>query len=300
MISVIIPTYKNRGQFLANLKHNLQYLKGIEIIVVNDNPKESLKKDLRLFHDREKVVNNFVVVENERNLGFGQSVNKGVAKAKNPYIMLLNDDVILKDNDFEKAVDHFKKDHNLFAVSFAQIEKNKNIVGKNILYWKKGFIHHEKKHDMKTGSNAWAEGGACIIDKAKFNMMGGFNTLYSPFYWEDVDLSYQAYRYGFHVLFDSEIQVIHHHESTIGRVFSTHYIQTIAFRNQLLFIWKNIDSLRLLSEHFIYFFPTVAKGGVPFIRGFFQTIPYLWTILVWKNNHRNLKPIISDSKLTLP
>ncbi len=292
MISIIIPTY-NKNILLQNLKRNIPYLKDYEIIVVNDNPETSMKQDIEVFK-------NVHLIENNINFGFGMSINKGVAQAKNPYIMLLNDDVVLKDSSFTKALDWFKKDSKLFAVSFAQIEKNKNIVGKNILYWKKGFIHHEKKHDMKTGLNAWAEGGTCIIDKAKFNMLGGFNSVYSPFYWEDVDLSYQAYRYGFHVLFDSEIQVIHYHESTIGHVFNKQYIRTIAFRNQLLFIWKNIDDPKLLAEHLLYLIPTLIKGGALFIKGFLQALPYVWGISIWKNKQHNLTQVINRSKRILP
>lgn len=292
MISVIIPTYKKKV-CLENLQKNISFLKDYEIIIVNDNPMISMEQDIQLF-------TNIRLIENETNVGFGTSVNSGIAMARSPYVMLLNDDVLLKDNSFLNALDHFKKDKKLFAVSFAQIEKNKTIVGKNLIYWKNGFIHHIKHKDMKTGDSAWAEGGACLIDRVKYNTVGGFNTIFSPFYWEDVDLSYQAYRYGFHVIFDSTIQVIHHHESTIRHEFEQNYIQSIAFRNQLLFIWKNIDDVGLLGEHLIHLIPTIIKGGVPFLKGFFQTFPYLWSIIIWKIKHRHLRQVINKVRHMLP
>lgn len=292
MISVIIPTYK-KSICLQNLRENIPYLKEYEIIIVNDNPDIRMKQDTATFK-------NVRLIENETNCGFAESMNKGVAHAKNPYIMFLNDDVVLTDSSFTKALDWFKKDSKLFAVSFAQIEKNDHTVGKNILYWEKGFIHHEKKDDMQTGFNAWAEAGACMIDKDKFTVIGGFNKLYSPFYWEDVDLSYQAYRHGFRVVFDSKIRVIHHHESTISHVFDKQYIRGVAFRNQLIFIWKNIDEFSLLGEHALYLFPAILKGGFPFVKGFFQALLYLWSILLWKSRHRHLKNVISKAKRTLP
>lgn len=292
MISIIIPTYK-KNLCLQNLKKNIPYFKEYEIIIVNDNPETKMKQDIQHFK-------NVHLIENHINSGFGVSINKGVTQAKNPYIMLLNDDVVLKDTSYENSLNYFKKDHNLFAVSFAQIEKNGTIVGKNKVYWKKGFIHHTKQNDLKSGCNAWAEGGACLIDKSKFNAVGGFDKRYSPFYWEDVDLSYQAYRHGFYIMFDSSIQLIHHHESTIGQIFDKKFVQSIAFRNQLLFIWKNIDDFILLYEHVLYLISAIIKGRVFFIKGFLQALPYIPSILAWKIKQSNLKQVINRKKRTLP
>lgn len=262
MISVIIPTYKNRGQFLANLKHNLQYLKSLEIIVVNDNPEQSLKDTI----DSSKVV----LIENRGNLGFGESVNKGVEKATRPYIMLLNDDVLLQDDSFLKAKSHFKN-KKVFAVGFAQKEKDGNIVGKNSIFWERGLVLHKKAADTSFGENGWAEGGACLIDKKKFQELGGFDPLYSPFYWEDIDLSYRARRAGYTIIFDPGIVVEHHHESTIGKYFSSDFVKTIAFRNQFLFMWKNATIKEKLT-HFLFLPFNICyyllKGEFAFVKGF--------------------------------
>ncbi|PJE58197.1 MAG: glycosyltransferase family 2 protein, partial [Candidatus Portnoybacteria bacterium CG10_big_fil_rev_8_21_14_0_10_36_7] len=45
--------------------------------------------------------------------------------------------------------------------------------------------------------------------------LNGFDELYSPFYWEDIDLSYRAWKTGYTVLFDPQVLVEHHHETTI-------------------------------------------------------------------------------------
>ncbi len=49
MISVIIPTYKKKEQLIRNLAHNLPFFKECEIIVVNDNPAESIVEDIKQF-----------------------------------------------------------------------------------------------------------------------------------------------------------------------------------------------------------------------------------------------------------
>lgn len=272
MISIIIPTYKNRQKFLANLKHNLNYLKDMEIIIVNDDPLSSLK-------DEFKTIKNCILIENNVNLGFGESVNKGVQKAHNPYVMLLNDDVILQDDTFKKTLSLFKKDLRLFAVGFSQKEKDNIIVGSNLLYWKRGLFFHAKAHLDHQGYNGWAEGGASMMDKSKFEELGGFDGAYAPFYWEDIDLSYRAWKSGYHILFDPSVTVIHHHESTIGTYFDKSVVKTIAFRNQFIFIWKNISDTNFKWSHVLLLpynlFYYSFKGEWTFLKGFIMAFPYL-------------------------
>lgn len=244
MFSIIIPVYKNKEPFLDNLRHNYPYIKDNEIIIVNDDPEESLKKDLVAYPD-------IILLENEKNLGFGQSINKGIKRSSQQYLFLLNSDVVLENKDYQSVLSHYKNNSQLFAVSLGQKEKDGSIVGKNEIYWKNGLFLHKKARNITSGNNAWAEGGSCIIDKQKLIQLDYFDPLYSPFYWEDLDLSYRAWKYGFTILFDSSIIVTHHHESTIRKYFTDSQIKTIAFRNQLIFIWKNITDHKLLINHLL-------------------------------------------------
>ena len=290
MISIIIPTYIKK-QLLQNISKNMQFFTGCEVIVVNDNPKESLKDDLKAFK-------NFTLIENNQNLGFARSVNRGVRKAAKKYVLLLNDDVLLFDDTYKNAIGLFEKNPLLFAVSFAQKERDNAIVGKNILYWKKGLIFHAKAKDMKFGYNAWADGGSCLIDKNKFLQLGGFDSIYTPFYWEDIDLSYHAWKQGYKILFDPTILVQHRHESTIGKYYSQRFIKITAYRNQLIFIWKNITDPLFLLQHFL-FLPYnciyyLFKGEKEFILGFVDALKTINPIFT-KRRIDNLK--ISDRKI---
>lgn len=283
MISVIIPTYKNKEQFLDNLKHNAEYLKSCEIIIVNDNPSENLEKDLEKYE-------NLVLIQNKKNLGFGLSVNKGVNEAKNNYVMLLNSDVILRDSSFKHALALFEQNKALFAVGFAQIEKKSDKVGKNTLFWFHGLMHHNKAPNLNYGYTAWAEGGTCMIDKEKFTKLGGFDPLYSPFYWEDVDLSYRAWKNGYQIVFEPEIIVDHHHESTIGKYFSNHMIKTISYRNQLIFTWKNITDFKLFYSHLFFLLPNIfyfiIKKDFSFFKGFMKALGKITIIMERRRNQK--------------
>jgi len=261
MITVIIPVYKNIDLFLNNLKHNLKFLRSCQIIIVNDDPSKSIKKEVKQLKNK-----NIILIENKKNLGFGMSIDVGSNYACNDYLFLLNSDVVLNDNQYLFALDHFKKNPNLFAVSFAQKEKNNQIMGKNIIYWKNGLFHHQKATNLKFGRTAWAEGGSCLIDKKKFNFLGGFDEIYSPFYWEDVDLSYRAWKSGFEIIFEPKILVEHHHQSTINKYFNKEIIKKIAFRNQVIFCWKNIADKNLFINHL------TNLPKIIFEKGFFDAL----------------------------
>ncbi|QQS44096.1 glycosyltransferase family 2 protein [Candidatus Roizmanbacteria bacterium] len=268
-ISVIIPTYRNTEVLLKNLKHNLPYLDGCEIIVVNDYPKQTIKKDLNQFAQ-------IRVIENMTNKGFAGTVNTGVREATRDYILLLNDDVKLLNSSYKKAFDQLQEDKTLFAVSFAQKETNGSIVGKNMIYWKNGFLQHQAVKPDTAGPNAWAEGGSCLVDKKKFDELHGFDEMFNPFYWEDIDLSYRAWKKGYRIEFNPQILVEHHHETTISSHFQKDRIEAIAYRNQLLFTWKNISSWDLLIAHKLHLIKrlvsAIMKNDVNFLEGFIQAL----------------------------
>jgi len=278
MISVIIPSYRNKKMLIKNLNNNMQFFKNLEVIVINDYPEESLKKELKKFK--------IILIENDRNLGFGQSVNKGVIKATNNLILILNSDVVINNNNFISSTEYFKEHKKAFAVAFAQKGNNNSLVGKNKIYWKYGFIRHKSNKDLTYGVSSWAEGGASMLDRDKFIKLGGFDELFTPFYWEDIDLSYRAWKSGYEIIFDPKIIVNHNHESTISNYFNNEYIKTISYRNQFIFIWKNILNIRLLFEHIILLIPNsfyfFIKGEFSFFKGFFNAVYKLFEIL----NHR--------------
>ena len=294
MISVVIPQYKGKDNFYTHLKHNLPFFKDCEVIVVNDYPEVPLALEMAELFPQVKVI------ENEKNLGFAGAVSKGVCVATNQFVLLLNNDVILNDNSFQNALSHFKKNKDLIAVSFQQTEKDGSFVGSNTIYWQNGFFQHSKSNSKKCDINGWAEGGSMIFDKKKYDTLFGLDTLYSPFYWEDVDLSYRAWKAGYTILFDPQITVQHHHESTIAAHFNSSQIKSVAYRNQLNTIWKNISDRKMIFEHIFYLLKNLItyplKGDMDFLRGFWmaaQLSREIWKKRIkqkslWKKSDREI------------
>ncbi|PJE62804.1 hypothetical protein COU88_02965, partial [Candidatus Roizmanbacteria bacterium CG10_big_fil_rev_8_21_14_0_10_39_6] len=244
-ISVVIPVYKNKEDFLKNLRTNVEYLKSCEIIIVNDDP-----QDFELKNAVKSICPTCLYIQNDRNMGFGLSVNRAITLAKNSYIMLLNSDVILFDASYIQAQKRLEKSKRLFAVGFAQIEKGGSIVGANTGKFTEGLFVHSGKICAKQCATLWPEGGSCLLNKDIFTKLGGYDGMYSPFYWEDVDLGYRAWKNNYTVIFMPSILVKHHHETTIRRYFPDWRIRFIAQRNQLLFVWKNME-VKYIAQHML-------------------------------------------------
>lgn len=304
-LSIVIPTYKNKRLFFDNLIHNLQFFDGNEIIIVNDDPEEEIKNELTMYLREKKFKNlqNITIFDNKKNLGFGGAVNLGIRKTSNELVMILNSDVRLISNSYLKVFSYFKKNKNLLAVAFAQKENDGSIVGKNTIYWQRGMFFHKKNDNLVYGRTAWFEGGAAVINKEKFLELAGYDNLYTPFYWEDIDLSYRGYKRGYEIIFDPSIIVEHHHQSTIGKYFTKNFTEVIAFRNQLIFIWKNISDWKLLFSHFVFlpyygiFFIYKRKFG--FILGLIKALAKLGEILKKRKEIKTLKKVKDREILNL-
>jgi glycosyltransferase involved in cell wall biosynthesis len=97
--------------------------------------------------------------------------------------------------------------------------------------------------------------------------LGGFDELLAPFYLEDTDLGYMAWKRGWQVLYQPRSIVYHEHRGTIGRRFSDAQIQAVLKKNYLLFCWKNIHNWRLLASHFLFNYGgavlSLISGDVP-------------------------------------
>ncbi|MFC1625069.1 glycosyltransferase family 2 protein, partial [Patescibacteria group bacterium] len=194
------------------------------------------------------------LIKHKKNRGFSCSVNTGVRMSKGNLVVLLNSDVIPEKNFLENTFSHFEDD-NVFAVSFH--EKGYSWAKGE---FKDGFIGHSMgKATKKEHITFWVSGGSGIFRRDLWHKFGGMDEkLLSPFYWEDIDLSYGAQKRGYKVLWEPNSYVTHKHESTISKL-SKSYVSKIRQRNELLFIWKNITSKNLFKKHLSFLLRRIIR-----------------------------------------
>lgn len=194
-VSVIIPNWNGKKLLEKNLPLVFRVLpKGTEVIIVDDGSTDGSQEYLKKLKTQNSRLKVFF---NKKNLGFAKAVNQGVEKAHGEIVVLLNNDVIPQ-KDFLKPLEKDFRDPKVFAVSFN--EQNWSWAK---LKWVNGFVEHEPGPKVdKVHISAWTSGGSGAFRKKIWEKLGGFDEMYSPFYWEDIDLSYRAWKRGYKVLWN--------------------------------------------------------------------------------------------------
>lgn len=140
LVSVIIPTYKRHEKLNRALKSVVnQTYDNLEIIVVNDYPKEDIEKHIEVEDDR------IVAINLDENKGGSGARNVGIENASGEYIAFLDDDDEYLPEKVEKQVrkiEELPEDYGLVAVQAFVILKN-NLVKKCGEGNKDGYLFHK-------------------------------------------------------------------------------------------------------------------------------------------------------------
>jgi GT2 family glycosyltransferase len=281
-LSVIIPNYNGQDLLRKNMPKVFNamadYKNGkTEVIVVDDFSTDNsldILKELKLEMNDSYPNIMFRIIENEKNLGFSSNINKGVRNATGEILILLNTDVFPERDFLIPLLGNFQDDQ-IFAVGCMDksIEGEKTILrGRGVGKWSRGFFVHSRG-EVNRDNTLWVNGGSGAFRKSIWDKLGGFDDLYKPFYWEDIDLSYRALKSGYKICFEPKSIVTHEHEKgAINSTYSDFRIKTVAYKNQFVFIWKNITDLDLRALHLLwlpfYFIKSLLKGDLAFIVGF--------------------------------
>ena len=123
--------------------------------------------------------------------------------------------------------------------------------------WHRGRIHVRHVVDDQVDElfpTFYSGGGSTAFDRLKILELGGFDEILAPFYMEDVDLSYMAWKRGWVNLYAPRSVLYHEHRGTVGRYFDRQYIERVLQKNRILFAWKNIHHTGLLLGHFSWLY----------------------------------------------
>jgi len=278
-ISIIIPNYNGKVLLQKHLPYVLAAAPKAEIIIVDDASTDESVSYIK------KHFPQILTIEKATNSGFATSVNLGVKAASGEILLLLNSDAIPKKDFLAPLLSHFS-DPAVFAVGCLDESVESEMVitrGRGIGLFRQGFLLHSRGEVDKM-STLWVNGGSGAFKKEIWVKMGGLDEIYSPFYWEDIDLSYRALKSNYKILFEPKSIVEHRHqEGSIAKHFNQKYIQTISTRNQFIFVWKNITDIDYLINHFIWLpyhlLKAIMRKDKPFLEGFMQAVARLPQIL---------------------
>ena len=241
---------KNTLECLESLKAVTNINFKLTVIIVNNSPSDSFveeNKNLKL-----------KIIENEKNLGFSGGHNVGIEYGLNhgaDYILILNNDTFVDKNFIQELLKACENDEQIgitvpkiyFAPGF-EFHKNRytekdrgriiwyaggkvdwdNVIGKNrgVDLVDNGQFENIEETEIATGC-------AMMIKKEVFEKVGFFDEKYFLYY-EDSDLSLQAKKKGFKIVYVPKALIWHKNAGSVGGPGSTlqdYYIT----RNRLLF-----------------------------------------------------------------
>ena len=190
-----------------------------------------------------------------QNLGFQEANNYAVKLAESKIVMPMNNDIKLDPKALHYLAQHFDN-KDTFAVSgkiFA-FDQTTFLYGNRGGYFQKGHFHLYEKPPEDESQTLFACGGAFMVNRQKYLDLGGFDSMYHPLYYEEIDLSYRALKRGWKVHYEPQSIAYHKVQATITRQEKLRRISLISARNNYLFIWKNILD-RSMTLTFLFYIP---------------------------------------------
>ena len=126
-ISIIIPYYRKKRFIKQTLNSVInQTYKNIEVILIYDDDK---KQDLNYIKKLIKIDKRITLIINKKNIGAGNSRNKGIFKSTGKFICFIDSDDYWKKNKLKSQIDFMKKNNFDFShTDYQVIDENKKIL----------------------------------------------------------------------------------------------------------------------------------------------------------------------------
>jgi GT2 family glycosyltransferase len=229
------------------------------------------------------------------------SYNEFFKNIKDDIVLILNSDIKVDEGFLDPLVDNFE-DKNIFFVSSRmyyfdgityQGDRSKALLRFGIISADTRFRGYEKSIMEKSVTFSTGNGA---FDRKKFLELGGFDEIYLPGRYEDVDFCFRGWKRGFKAVYEPKSIIFHKGYASFKTAFSDKEIQKTVFRNSLLFMWKNITDKKILFAMHFWLLPRLAVFMLTFrfyfLKGFFDAASRLPDVLRIKKN------IISGFKLS--
>ena len=245
-VTIVIPNYKGKEYLFSCVKSLYEKDQTEKKILIIDNASND--------GSIEEVVKEYPEVECvmlDKNYGFCRAVNIGIEKTDTPYVILLNNDTVIKDNYVKYLLDSIKKDPNIFSVEPKMIQYHdpSKIDSAGTYYNALGWAYaYGKDKSVKKYNNIRkifaACGGASIYRKKVFEEIGMFDEKHFA-YLEDIDVGYRARIAGYDNIYCPAALVWHVGSGTSGSKYNSFKVK-LAARNNVYLNYKNMPCLQLI------------------------------------------------------
>jgi GT2 family glycosyltransferase len=204
------------------------------------------------------------VIENERTLGFGANINRGVAATSAPYVVVSNPDIEVTPGAIATLI-AFADAHARCGIAAPQLRYpdgrwqpsrrsfptvRGTLVRRTPLRRVMRPEERQRRHYLlderptEPAESDWLLGAFLLLRREMVVKLGGLDEGYR-LYGDDIDLAYRAREAGWERWYVPDAVVVHHHQAVTDRSFFTR--RTIwHWRSILRFVRKHPESLRAL------------------------------------------------------
>lgn len=252
-VTIVIPNYKGKEYLLPCVKslyENDRTKKRILIVdnASNDGSIEEVKKE---YPEVECVLL-------DQNYGFCRAVNVGIKRADTPYVILLNNDTVVRENYVGYLLRAIKNAPDTFSVEPKMIQYHDqsriDSAGTyyNALGWAFAYGKDKSVEKYNTPRKIFvACAGAAIYRREIFDKIGMFDEKHFA-YLEDVDVGYRARIAGYENRYEPKAEVIHVGSAASGARYNEFKIK-ISSRNNVYLLYKNMPlGQKILNSPFLF------------------------------------------------
>jgi len=266
--SIIVSTWNGRHLLETCLPRLVQAVAreggDHEVIVVDDASSDDTVDYVRREFPQVRLI------PLPRNLRFAGANNAGARQARGEILVFLNNDMLVAPDFLGLLLRHFEHS-DLFAAT-ARIEMEPKQVGGGVIRetglvrarFEDGFfvLRHEEPTSDEPVPVLYAGGGSSALRRDRFLALGGFDRLFRPFYFEDLDVSWRAQKAGWRILYEPRSRINHSHRRTnTPENFPGDYVDLAFGKNSLLFTWKVLTDRALVAQHFRALWRRLMRPG---------------------------------------
>lgn len=271
-VSVIIPSFDGRELLAACLPPLIEALRDHdqphEIIVSDDGSSDGTAEWLGEAFPQVRIV------RSETNTGFQGAVTRGLSAAKHDLVYFLNNDMRVQPGFLAPLV-RCLDDPRVFAAASREVVDGRPDEAADmipVVRFRCGFWWHRYERVEPRLRHAapvlFVTLGHGLFRKGMLDDLGFLDPRFEPFYFEDQDLCFRAWRRGWKCLYEPSSVVTGMHQATIGRLHSSRAVERIHWRNRFLFQWKNLRGARYRVRELLWLpllaivAPLIGKGAL--------------------------------------
>jgi len=163
-------------------------------------------------------------IRQPQNLGFIGNVNSGATHARGQWLIILNNDTVVRPGAIDALIDTFAQHENVGLVGAKLLNADGTVQEAGGIVWRDGTAWNwgrgQQRDDPRFNfvrDADYCSGAALAIRRDLFQQMGGFDNHYLPAYYEDTDLAFRVRARGLRVLYQPAAEIFHLEGVSHGR-----------------------------------------------------------------------------------